>query len=322
RAVPAARADLPELWVERFGEVPGGFVTVGNPTDDTARATVSFDRSRCGAVALATDAGYAVPVRVEGGSARAQVELPARTPLAWQIVASLDPPPPDGTAITASVSGEVTRIDLNCPRACQATLTVALPDEHAFDSLLVGGAEAAAETLGAVVRARVSLPEGQSSVELRHSPLYRIAPEASDFPFFDGEKCASAIVLREGAGEAEQAAAEHLSRYFQYWLANRAELNSRYDLLWQKARDEQQIPIVQGGEAQPAGNLVLIGAPELPATTTLTPLEPPDPPVRGSVQVVAATDGRRVLTVRAGSPDHLDATLRALLAALDERYPF
>ncbi|HUS81211.1 MAG TPA: hypothetical protein VM283_08080, partial [Armatimonadota bacterium] len=196
RAVPAARADLPELWVERFGEIPGGFVTVGNPTDDTARATVSFDRARCGAVALATDAGYAVPVRVEGGSARAQVELPARTPLAWQIVASLDPTPPDGTAITASVSGEVTRIDLNCPRACQATLTVALPDDHAFGSLLVGEAEVAAEALGAAVRARVSLPEGQSSVELRHPPLYRIASEASDFPFFDGEKCTSAIVLR------------------------------------------------------------------------------------------------------------------------------
>lgn len=306
--VPAARADAPSLWVERFGRGVGAYVTVGNPTDERVQATVTFDAT-CwgGAVAVATTSGAPVETVIENGTSHVKLDLAARAPIAWQVMALLAPSPPEGTVVKAATADEITRIDVDCRTSCRGTIRVSIAAGHELDSLTVNGLTQTCERHDSSAQASVALSPGKSLIEFRHRHLYRVADAAAQFPFFDGQKCQSTIVLRKDASPEERAVAKHLSRYFQYYFARRANPLFRPARLWEAAKNEHQIPIVDAPQA-PATRLILIDQGDLPTE------------LRGAVDVVDARGGRQVLRVRARSPSDLDRTLRRLLARLDTRY--
>ena len=297
RAVPGARASDAALWVERFGEAPGGWLTVGNPTEEPVTATVTLDAERLGCVALSAAEGAAVPVRVEGGTVRAEVSLPARTPVAWRMEARFEPPLPEGATVAAMRMADETRIEVDCPQGWAGTVAPAQGEARPG-----------------------SLPAGRSTLTLSHPEQFVTDSAVADFPFLQGEAIGCAIVLAEGAGEAERAAAEHLARYFQCWSAHRREPKFHFDLLWQIADEALRIPVVTPAELPAVTAPIVLSAPEPPPGIINAPAL--DPERRGGAEVTTTTDGRPALLLRAASPGDLDGTLRALLARLDECYPY
>lgn len=323
--VAGARADTPSLWVERFGRGVGAFITLGNPTDAPVQARIRFDPKPWGGpVAVTTADGEPLKAMVERGASNVTASVAARSPVAWRVVARVGLQPAlDGTALEATADDESTRIVLDCPRTCAADIAALIPEEHAYESVLVNGQRHTAHpTPGGVAVDDARLPAGKSVIEIRHPNEYRIAPEAADFPFFKDERRCSAIVLRKDASASERVAAEHLSRYFQFHLAHRQRPLDRPDMLWQIAKDEHQIPVVEADKVPADANLILIGQPTLPELAAVVVPVAPRPPLRGLAQVARTSDGRQVLVLRASAPGSLDSALRALLKTLDARYPF
>lgn len=332
--VPGARADAPELWVERFGNPPGklrmqwglagaaAYLTIGNPTDEPVESTVRCEAERIGAVALTTDAGETVPVTIAEGGSVARAALLARTPVAWRMVAGLSPPPPDGTTLRATETETLTRIEVDCPAACATTLTANLPEEQGFDALTLNGAPISTDRRRwSVAIGELSLPAGRSVIRVEHHPWYAVAPEVAELPFLAGDRANCAIVLAEDASDELRRMADHLSRYFQYWRAHRDNPTFRYDLLWPQADEALRIPIIGPEEAADAGNLILLTDWELPEVTGVSFPQHSPKGTQGYV-AVQRSDERWAPAVHAAHPGTLDATLRALLARLDERYPY
>ena len=233
----------------------------------------------------------------------------------------MNPPLPDGSALAATVSRGATRIQVHCPTACQTTARVALPEGHGFSAMAVDLGLQDATVSNGVASARIALEAGDSVIEVRHPAWYEVGPEVGDFPFFEERQCRSAIVLQAEASPKERSAAEHLSRYFQYWFAHTDGAPGRYDLLWQVAEDAHQIPVVEPDAIPEDAALILIGAPELPRVAGLEPAGLGEG-LRGEARVTHAAQGRPALILRAHAVADLDPTLRALLATLDEHHPF
>jgi len=250
------------------------------------------------------------------------VRLAPRAPTAWRVVALFEPAPSDGTVITASTSDENTRIEARCVAASRSVVRVAIPERCAYGSMSVNGKNCAARIRDGCVEADVDLPKGTSVVDIGHPPIYRIADDVVDFPFFEGRKCSSAIVIRQDAAPAERLAAERLSRYFQYYFAHRENPAFRPARLREVARPEHRIPVVGSDHDLVDANLILIGQPTPPPVARVPNRPKIEPPLRGVADVLAMTDGRRALVLSAITAADLEEVLSSLLAKLDTRYPF
>ncbi|CAN5388467.1 hypothetical protein BH09VER1_BH09VER1_07730 [soil metagenome] len=311
--IPAMREGGP-LWLSRYGDGIQSYLVAGNPRREPQAGKVALDPNYLGGGAfLFSDAqGTTITTLGENGKwtldfgtvpghgqviARAlvQIEIAGLSYLTG------------ATSLTDALDQSVMKARWACrtPVAKGATiharLTLRLPEGATAGELLVAGASVKYTAKEGAVVYEGDLPlEGDLSFSFQpRVPVHCARTALLGFPFLKDGAAGVSIVLPPGDSEIDQASAQRIASYFD-WYVRRQKLPAAQltDLATQVAGVE--LPIVKEAMAG------------MPA------VEIKEAPQRG---VRLSDDGQRILIEGPTPEDREDAVLR-LLALLDEKYPF
>ncbi len=328
RATPAAAVSSPELWISRFGDGPGSYLTLCNPGDQPAEALLMLDEAYLGETWLldewGDDAGRTTSARASGGMS-IERRLGAREGAIYQ-------------AVVAVRGAHVTDADVACDRDVlrrgslearfsvaepgPASLIVALPAESLPRSVTLNGealawqpAELAVAGVGVKVEAALQAANTLQVTWNAEVMLGEPRHEYLDFPFVsDDEQPLAAIVLPADAAETDRNTAARIQAYFRYWYAMKGweDWRAYYTpaTIPEHRRHLAELPIVgRAAKAQTPHRVEIVAGfhPDLPA--------PPD----GCAARISVTGepASRSLLIEGRSPEARERAMLRLLRLLD-----
>ncbi len=289
--VPAARVPDP-LWSSRYGRGLQTLLAIAHETGKPVSADVAIENGRLaqGALLFTEYHGGLLRNAVRGGETTVHLDVPVRTPVLLRARIEVLPA---GTVTAADVKERVGATERTLAAEFDgsgpATLRVGVPAGMRLASATWNGAPVKAAQADGIATLRVRLSAGARLVAAFRSETLALGEgDLLEYPFAKEGKPACAILLPPNAGDRERLAAFRVQEYFRYWHGRALRPGS-----------EMLLPIREAGEGA-AGPVVRLqtGAGLKPRVSR-----------KGQDLLLQAADGAA-----------LDATVLALLRALDTKY--
>jgi len=302
--VLAAEPAAGVLRVTRYGSDLGMCFGLGNQTYEPITDDLVIDLPRLADDALAymEYAGAPTATTFAGSVARATVTVAPRNIAATRAVLAL--PPGTASAVRAEghlpayADGRLT-LTVTCPAATDADLRAWTPPGVRNIAVTLAGAPIACNAADGAISFRASLQAGENALQVAWSPAIEARDTAAllDYAFVTDERPNCNIVASQSV-RTSAIRVQHFFREYYRWAV----------------ADGQNIKLpMLTPDQNTGGRRVFVGlASELPAGLDVQ---------LGDAPAAFGVSGDTVYAVAANA-DNLDATVRGLLATLDEKYVY